>query len=385
MAPGPLAGVLVADFSRVLAGPYATMLLGDLGATVVKVERTGHGDDTRAWGPPWSSGMSTYFQAVNRNKHSVHCDLSNPDDLRSARQLCERADVLVENFRTGTLARFGLGPTDLLLANRRLVYCSITGFGPTADLPGYDALVQAVGGLMSITGEPGQPAKVGVAVVDVITGLHALAGILAALRHRDLTGTGQLVEVDLLSSLLSGLVNQVSGYLNAGTVPAAQGNAHPSIVPYGLFRAEDRPLVLAVGNDQQFAALVAELGRPELATDPRFAVNASRVAHRTELVALLEERLAGAGAGVWVDRLTARGVPCGLVNRVDEAVDLAVHCGLDPVVELAGSRQIRHPVRFGATPPSYRYPPAAWSQVRSIRDLPTVPVEPAPDPDATPD
>jgi crotonobetainyl-CoA:carnitine CoA-transferase CaiB-like acyl-CoA transferase len=370
---GPLAGVVVADFSRVLAGPYATMLLADLGATVVKVERPDGGDDTRAWGPPWSDGLSTYFQAVNRNKRSVVCDLSSPSDRRAALALCRRADVVVENFRAGTMRRLGLGPAEVLAVNPRVVYCSITGFGPGAgaDLPGYDLLLQAVGGLMSVTGQPGEPTKVGVAVVDVIAGLHALAGILAALRHRDATGQGQHLQVNLLTSLLSGLVNQVSGFLNAGTVPRALGNRHPSIAPYELVRAADRPLVLAVGNDRQFAALCGELGVARLATDPRFATNAGRVEHREALVALLNQALATAAAEEWVRRLAARGVPCGTVNGIDEAVELAARLGLEPVVEVADdrgrvSRQARHPVWFSATPATYRLAPPAWDQVLPI-------------------
>jgi crotonobetainyl-CoA:carnitine CoA-transferase CaiB-like acyl-CoA transferase len=373
--PGPLAGVVVADFSRVLAGPYATMLLADLGATVVKVERPHGGDDTRSWGPPWSDGLSTYFQAVNRNKRSVVCDLSAPADRRAALALCVRADVVVENFRAGTMERLGLGPTEVLRANPRVVYCSITGFGPGAgaDLPGYDLLLQAVGGLMSITGEAGDPTKVGVAVVDVIAGLHALAGILAALRHRDATGQGQHLQVNLLTSLLSGLVNQVSAYLNAGTVPRALGNRHPSIAPYEVVRAKDRPLVLAVGNDRQFAALCDELGAGALATDPRFASNAGRVEHREALVALLDEALAAAPADHWVARLAARGVPCGTVNGIDEAVELAARLGLEPVVDVRDdrgrvSRQARHPVWFSATQATYRLAPPTWDQVGSIQD-----------------
>jgi crotonobetainyl-CoA:carnitine CoA-transferase CaiB-like acyl-CoA transferase len=372
---GALSGVLVVDFSRVLAGPYATMLLADLGATVVKIERPDGGDETRAWGPPWSGGVSTYFQAVNRNKRSVSCDLSSPGDLRAATELCRRADVVVENFRTGTMDRLGLGPADLLRTNPRVVYCSITGFGAGAGLPGYDVLVQAVGGLMSITGpEGGEPTKVGVAVVDVITGLHALAGILAALRHRDATGAGQHIEVSLLTSLLSGLVNQVSGYLNAGSVPHALGNRHPSIAPYELFQAADRPLVLAVGNDRQFTALCAELGVPDLATDPRFSSNPSRVAHREALAARLNAALGTAAADEWVRRLTARGVPCGPVHAIDEAVDFAARLGLDPWVDVADedgrvSRQIRHPVAYSATPATYRLPPPAWEQVTPIQSL----------------
>jgi crotonobetainyl-CoA:carnitine CoA-transferase CaiB-like acyl-CoA transferase len=373
---GPLAGVVVADFSRVLAGPYATMLLADMGATVVKVERPDGGDDTRAWGPPWSDGLSTYFQAVNRNKRSVVCDLSSPSDRRAALALCGRADVVVENFRAGTMSRLGLGPAEVLAVNPRVVYCSITGFGPGAgaDLPGYDLLLQAVGGLMSITGQPGgEPTKVGVAVVDVIAGLHALAGILAALRHRDATGHGQHLQVNLLTSLLSGLVNQVSGFLNAGTVPRALGNRHPSIAPYEVVRAADRPLVLAVGNDRQFAALCGELGVGGLATDPRFATNAGRVEHRQALVALLNQALATAAADEWVRRLAAHGVPCGTVNGIDEAVGLAARLGLEPVVEVADgqgrvSRQARHPVWFAATPATYRLAPPTWDQVLPIAD-----------------
>src|SRR5690606_27172857 len=246
---GALDGLVIADFGRVLAGPYATMLLADLGAEVVKIERPGAGDDTRHWGPPWSGDESTYFLGVNRNKRSAALDLSDPADLDAARALAARADVLVENFLPGTLDRLGLGYEQVRALNPDIVYCSITGFGRDNALPGYDLLIQAVGGLMSITGpDPGTPTKVGVAVVDVITGMHAALGILAALRHRDRTGEGQRVEVDLLSSLLSALANQTSAYVGAGVVPVAMGNRHPSIAPYEVFRAADRPLILAVGN-----------------------------------------------------------------------------------------------------------------------------------------
>jgi crotonobetainyl-CoA:carnitine CoA-transferase CaiB-like acyl-CoA transferase len=356
----PLAGVVVADFSRVLAGPYATMLLADLGAEVVKVERPLHGDDTREWGPPYSDGVSTYFRSVNRGKRSVAWDLASPAGLVAARDLVRRADVLVENFRPGSLERLGLGWESVSALNPRLVYCSITGFGagPGAAMPGYDLLVQAVGGLMSVTGpDAGRPTKVGVAVVDVITGLHAVTGILAALRHRDATGQGQRIEVELLTSLLSALVNQVSGYLDAGVVPGPMGNRHPSIAPYETLPAADGTLALAVGNDRQFAALCEEIGRPDLAANPRFATNPVRVAHRDELAALLAGALAAAPVGEWVERLVARGVPCGPVNDVAEAVRLATLLGLNPVVDLpaapgtVASRQVRHPVRYSATPP----------------------------------
>ncbi len=261
-----LAPLRVVDFSRILAGPFATMMLADLGADVTKVERPGSGDDTRTWGPPFDdAGRATYFQAVNRNKRSVALDLADPAGRERAAELVAGADVVVENFRPGTMARLGLDYESVRETNPGLVYCSITGFGSGAgaELPGYDLLVQALGGLMSITGEPeGEPQKVGVALVDVLAGLFASVGILAAVRHRDRTGEGQLVEVDLLSSLLAALVNQASAHTLTGAVPARMGNAHPSIAPYELFQAADRELVLAVGNDAQFARLCATLGRP---------------------------------------------------------------------------------------------------------------------------
>lgn len=267
----PLSGLLVADFGRVLAAPYATMLLADLGADVVKVEQPGTGDDTRAWGPPHARGEATYFLSVNRNKRSITLDLRDPADHARAVELVRRADVLVENFRPGTMAKHGLDYERARLLNPRLVYCSITGFGsgPGAALPGYDLLVQAVGGLMSVTGpEPGRPVKAGVALVDVLTGLHAAVGVLAALRERDATGVGQSVDVNLLSTLLSSLVNQSAGYTLAGVVPGILGNRHPSIAPYEVFAAADRPVVVAVGNDRQFAALCHGLDAPQLAADP---------------------------------------------------------------------------------------------------------------------
>ncbi len=362
MSPaGPLDGVLVADFSRVLAGPYATMLLGDLGADVVKVERPPDGDDTRAWGPPWSDGgESTYFLGVNRNKRSVRLDLGSDPDLAAARSLVERADVVVENFKPGGLDRLGLGYDAVRIANPGVVYASITGFGrgAGADLPGYDLLVQAVGGLMSVTGPaPGEPTKVGVALVDVVTGLHAAVGVLAALRHRERTGQGQRVEVNLLSSLLSALVNQTSGYVEAGDVPGIIGNRHPSIAPYEVLPTADRPLAVAVGNDRQFRALCEVLGRPALADDPRFATNPARVGHRDELAAALTAELAHRPAADWVQGLTAAGVPCGPINDVAEAVRLADALGLDPVADAGGVRTIADPIGLSATPVTYRTRP----------------------------
>ena len=334
---GPLAGVRVADFSRVLAGPYATMLLADFGADVIKVESPA-GDDTRGWLPPVdAAGRSTYFGGVNRNKRSVVLDLADAAGLAEARRLAASADVVVENFRPGVMARFGLDYEGVRASNPGVVYCSITGFGTGdgATLAGYDLLVQAVGGLMSITGEPdGEPSKVGVALVDVLTGQNALAGILLALRDRDRTGVGQLVEVNLLQSLLSALTNQASSTLATGTAPRRMGNRHPSIAPYAVFRAADRELVIAVGNDKQFRALAGVLGAAGLADDARFASNADRVAHRDELHEAIEAALAAASAAHWVDDLTRAGVPAGLVNDVAEAVAFAESLGLEPVVEL---------------------------------------------------
>jgi crotonobetainyl-CoA:carnitine CoA-transferase CaiB-like acyl-CoA transferase len=371
--PGALDGVLVADFSRVLAGPYATMLLADLGADVVKVERPGGGDDTRAWGPPWGpDGGSTYFLGVNRNKRSVALDLATVAGRATAQRLAARADVVVENFKPGSLDRLGLGYEEVRALNPGVVYASITGFGRTAgaDLPGYDLLVQAVGGLMSVTGPgPGEPTKVGVAFVDVVTGLHAAVGILAALRHRDRTGEGQRVEVSLLSSLLSALVNQTSGYVAAGVVPGILGNRHPSIAPYESYATADRPLVVAVGNDGQFRALVTALGLPELADDPRYVTNPDRVAHREELADALGSRLRTRSADEWFAMLSAAGVPCGPINDVAAAVALADSLGLAPVVDAAGVPTVANPVTLSATPATYRRrPPALGADTADLLD-----------------
>ncbi|MFF4873796.1 CaiB/BaiF CoA transferase family protein [Streptomyces sp. NPDC000961] len=361
-APGALSGIVVADFGRVLAGPYMTMLLADLGADVIKIERPGSGDDTRAWGPPFAGGEATYFLGVNRNKRSVSLDLTDPGGLAAARAIVDRADVLVENFRPGTMERLGLGYEDVRATNPGLVYCSVTGFGTAegARLPGYDLLVQAMGGLMSVTGEPDGPGtKTGVALVDVVTGLHAGMGVLAALRHRERTGEGQRVEVSLLGSLLSALTNQAAAHLGAGVVPRAMGNRHPSIAPYEVFEAKDRPLVLAVGNDRQFRALCERLGLPELAGDARFVTNSARVAHREELAAVLAGPLGGRTADGWFEELTAAGVPCGPINDLADAFGLADRLGLAPRVpeSAAGPGQVAHPIRLGATPASYRAAP----------------------------
>ena len=362
---GALDGIIVADFSRVLAGPYATMLLADLGATVVKVERPGSGDDTRAWGPPYAAdGQSTYFQSVNRNKASIALDLGADDDLAIARALADRADVLVENHKPGSLDRFGLGYEQVRATNPGVVYCSISGFGSGEgrDLPGYDLLVQAMGGLMSITGTA-EPTKAGVAVVDVLTGLHATVAILAALHHRDATGEGQRVEASLLTSLQSSLVNQASAFVGAGSVPTFMGNAHPSIAPYEVFAAADRPMILAVGNDGQFVRLCDVIDEPTMAADPRFATNAARVANRVDLKALIEDRLRTATADEWQERITAAGVPCGPINDISQGFALAERLGLEPVVAIEDARrtepqrQVANPVTYSATPPTYRTAP----------------------------
>ena len=369
----PLDGLVVADFSRVLAGPLATSLLADLGADVVKVERPGQGDDTRHWGPPFLGGSSTYFASANRTKRSVELDLKDPADLALARELARRADVLVENHRAGAMARLGLGYDELAAANPRLVYCSITGFGSGAgaDLPGYDFLVQAVGGLMSITGPAGgEPTKAGVALVDVLTGKDAVIGILAALRDRDRTGRGQHVEVTLLTSLLGSLVNQASAYLATGESPRPMGNQHPSIAPYETLHCKDGLVAVACGNDGQFRRLAETIGRPELADDPDFATNPARVDHRPALVAALEHALADDTAASWSTRLAAAGVPAGVVGDIGSAIALADRLGLDPTVDLGTGTpaQVRHPIDYSRStirPP--QAPPALGEHNSEIR------------------
>ncbi|MCZ7437786.1 CoA transferase [Micromonospora sp. WMMC241] len=356
---GPLRGMLIADFSRILAGPYATMLLADLGADVVKVEAPG-GDDTRDWRPPVRDGVSTYYLAVNRNKWSVVLDLADADDLVLAHRLADRADVLIQNFRPGALRRFALDHDTLTARNPALVYASISGFGAAAgaDLPGYDLMVQAAAGLMSLTGDAGGPPyKAGVAVLDVIAGLHTAIGILAALHHRGRTGRGQHVTVDLLSSALSGLVNHAAAYVSGGVTPQRTGNAHPSIMPYEPLPTADGELVVIAGNDAQFRTLCRVLGVPELADDARFRHNADRTAHRDALRPLLVTALAPRGSAEWFRELRAAGVPCSPINSVAEGVALAQRLGLDPVVTVGGVPGVRHPIGLSASPPRYDLPP----------------------------
>ncbi|MGH3402733.1 MAG: CaiB/BaiF CoA transferase family protein, partial [Streptosporangiaceae bacterium] len=367
--PGPLAGLLVADFSRILAGPYCTMLLADLGADVIKVESPG-GDDTRRWQPPVTAdGVSTYYLAINRNKRSVVLDLRDQADRAAAAELARRADVFVENFKPGGLVRFGLDYDAVSAANPGIIYASITGFGAGAgkDLPGYDLIVQAVSGLMSLTGDAdGPPYRAGVALFDVMAGLHTTIAILAALNHRTATGQGQHVEASLLASAMSGLVNQASAVAAAGVVPMRMGNAHPSLFPYESLPTADGEIVIAAGNDTQFRRLCEVLGAPELADDPRFDINEKRTVNRAELWPLLTERLATQTSAEWSTRLNRVGVPCGPINTVDAGIALARDIGLEPVVMAgdgaAGRPTIRHPVLFSATKPSYPLPPPALDE-----------------------
>ncbi len=359
---------MVADFSRVLAGPYATMLLADLGAEVIKVEGPG-GDDTRGWVPPTRGDVGTYYLAVNRNKRSIVLDLKDPDDLEVAYALSARADVFIQSFKPGGLARFGLDYDSVRGRNEAVIYCSISGFGAAAGvrLPGYDLLVQGMSGLMSLTGAPdGPPFRAGISVFDVMTGLHSVIGILTALHHRDLTGQGQHVETNLLSSALSTLVNQTSAYVAGGVVPARMGNAHLSLFPYEPLQTGDGDLIVVAGNDGQFRRLAEAIGRPELAGDERFGTVGKRNDNREQLRPLLLEALSAKSAQDWFAILTEAGLPCGPINTVAGGVELAEDLGLEPVV-MAGDGEgavptVRNPIRLSATPASYRLAPPALNE-----------------------
>ncbi len=356
-----LDGLRIVDFSRILAGPLATMVLADLGADVVKIERPPDGDDTRSWGPPYApDGTATYFLAANRNKSSEFLDLGNPDGLARARTLALESGVVVENFRPGVMQRLGLGYEQLRAERPDLVYCSISAFGSGAGaaLPGYDIIVQAVGGLMSITGEAdGEPQKVGVALVDVLAGLYAAVGVLAAVRHRDRTGEGQLVEVNLLSALLASLANQASAFTGAGVVAERRGNEHPSIAPYETLPTGDGRIAVAVGNDKLFRAFCTALGAPDLGTDERFVTNPLRVANRTQLQAELQVLMAPRTTADWAATLGAAGVPAGPVNNIAEAFALAESLGLDPIQRIGTLPVTSSPIRMSRTPVTYRLPP----------------------------
>jgi crotonobetainyl-CoA:carnitine CoA-transferase CaiB-like acyl-CoA transferase len=360
---GPLAGLVVADLSRVLAGPYCSMLLGDMGATVIKVEGPG-GDDTRTWMPPVKDGVSTYYLSIGRNKRSVVLDFRDPDDRALAGELLRLADIAIENFKPGGLQKFGLDYETAAEGNPKLIYLSITGFGTGegAWLPGYDLMVQAVSGLMSLTGDPDGPAyRAGISVFDVMAGLHGLIGILAALHQRHETGRGQHVEVNLLSSAMSGLVNQTAAYTAGGVVPMRMGNAHPSLFPYETMPTADRDMIITAGNDRQFRALCEVLGIPEVPDDPQFATNADRTRNREPLRAVLVTELAKWKADDLFLALNKAGVPCGPINTIGEGVELAESLGLAPRVELGtGDRAVslvRNPIGFGDAELTYDLPP----------------------------
>ena len=354
-----LEGISVIDLSRVLAGPLVAMTLGDLGADVVKIESPG-GDDTRRWLPPTDAqGRASYHHAANRNKRSVVLDLRCEPDRALARQLCDRADVVVSNFKPGTLERFELDYERVAAANPNVVYCEISGFGEQGgrELPGYDPLVQAVGGLMSITGPPGAPSKAGVAIVDVVTALYATVAVLAALYARASLGRGQRVTIDLLHANLAMLANQSAGWLASGEVPRALGNVHPSIEPFATYVAADGELMILAGNDAQFARLAEALGATGLSVDARFATNERRVANRVALRAELEQYLAARTRGEWSEVLLAAGVPAGPVQAIDEAFALAETLGLHAVDETDGVRTVAFPAQLSETPAGVRMRP----------------------------
>ena len=382
-APQPLAGVRVLDLSRVLAGPWCSQTLADLGADVTKVERPGSGDDTRAWGPPYlkdTAGADTteaaYYLATNRNKRSITIDIAQPQGQALVRQMAASSDVFIENFKVGDMARYGLDAASLLALNPRLVYCSITGFGqdgPYRERAGYDYAIQAMGGLMSVTGERddrpgGGPQKVGVAVADLFTGMYATVAILAALRHAEATGQGQAIDMALLDTQVAMLANLGANYLATGISPQRAGNAHQNVVPYQVFRAADGHFILAVGNDRQFAKFCAVAGLPELARDPRFETNAGRVRHREALIPLLLPVVAARSQADWLKALEAVQVPCGPINNLAEvfadpqvrAREMSV--SLPHPLSCDGVHLVASPMKLSATPVQYRRPPPLLGQ-----------------------
>ncbi|MGB3836325.1 CaiB/BaiF CoA transferase family protein [Castellaniella sp.] len=374
---GALSGIRVLDLSRVLAGPWATQILGDLGADVIKIERPGQGDDTRGWGPPWmpdesgqASRVAAYYLCANRNKRSVTVDMAAEKGQALIRQLVSQSDVLVENFKVGGLARYGLDYASVHALNPRLVYCSITGFGqtgPYAPRAGYDFLIQGLGGLMSVTGQPdtqpgGGPVKVGVALTDILTGLYAANAIQAALAARATTGQGQHIDMALLDVQVACLANQAMNYLATGVSPGRMGNAHPSIVPYQDFPTADGYMILAIGNDGQFVRFCEEAGQPDLASDQRFATNRARVEHRDELIPILRHITTARTTAQWVQALESRAVPCGPINAMAQVFEdpqvKARALKIDMAHPEAGSVPlVASPIRLSDTPVDYRLPP----------------------------
>ena len=376
---GPLEGLRILDLSRILAGPTCTQLLGDLGADIIKIERPGAGDDTRKWGPPYlkddggeDTTESAYYLSTNRNKRSVTVDISRPEGAALVRKLLARCDALIENFKVGSLAKFGLAFDDLHEEFPRLVYCSVTGFGqtgPYAHRPGYDALAQGMGGIMSLTGVPdGEPMKVGVGIADVMCGMYASSAILAALRHRDATGEGQHIDVCLLDTQIAWLINEGLNYLTSGEVPKRRGNGHPNIVPYQVFKTTDGHFMLAAGNDGQYQRFCAFAGVPELAEDARFATNSQRLRNRDDLIPLLADVIARKPSAYWIDGMEETGVPAGPVYNLEQvfadpqipARGMRVH--MDHPSAAAGVDLIGNPVKLSETPVTYRHAPPVMGQ-----------------------
>ena len=380
--PGPLSHIRVLDLSRVLAGPWAAQNLADLGAEVIKVERPGAGDDTRGWGPPWlkdgagkDTAESAYFVSVNRNKKSVTLDISKPEGQAIARELVNKSQVLIENYKVGTLKKYGLSYEQLKPSNPSLIYCSVTGFGqdgPYAPRPGYDFIFQGMGGLMSITGErdgqPGAgPQKVGIAITDVLTGMYASVAILAALNHRERTGQGQYIDAALLDTIVAFNANQICSYFASGKIPVRWGNAHAQVVPYEVFPTADGHIILAVGNDSQFASFCQAAGCPELAQEPRFKTMSQRIVHRTELIPLIADVMRTRSKREWIELLEAANVPCGPINNMKEVFEDPQVRHRELRVDIAhpsgGSASVvRSPLRLSETPVEYRLAPPTLGQ-----------------------
>jgi crotonobetainyl-CoA:carnitine CoA-transferase CaiB-like acyl-CoA transferase len=383
--PGPLTGLVVADLSRVLAGPYATQILGDLGADVIKVEAPS-GDETRHWIPPERNGVSTYYLGINRNKRSVVLNFGDPDDQELAKELCRRADIVIENHKPGGLKKFGLDYDSVKATNPSVIYASISGYGPEggASLPGYDLTVQAASGLMSLTGDPEGPAyRSGVSVFDITTGLQSVIGILSALHHRQTTGVGQHIQVNLLMTALSVMANHSSTYVASGEVPFRMGNAHPSLFPYEPLPCQDGDIIIVAANDGQFRKLTDVLGVSHLADDERFGTSAERNRNRDLLKPLLIDALQAKTRKEWFDLLSAAGVACGPINTIGQGIEFAKELGLGPVVTVGDGDQavpmVRNAITFSETPPRYRSaPPALGEHTEDIKTWLSKPLEETP-------